>query len=105
MSETRPTSSDEPADPRIGLLLRALQLSGVEPLVAASLAQEHYIRIRRHGRRFEVTDPEGRLYQDGHESGKDPILYLAAQIKQSIPEKFLTESVLDRERERTDDVG
>jgi hypothetical protein len=102
MSETRRTSPNEPDDLRIGLLLRALQLSGVEPLIAASLAREHYLRIRRRGRRFEVTDSDGRSYDGGQKTGEDPILHLAQQIKQGIPEKFLTESVLDRERDRLD---
>jgi hypothetical protein len=97
MSEPREPLSDEPSDPRVGLLLRALQLSGVEPLVAASLAREHYLRIRVQGQRFEVTDPEGRSYLEGGESGQDPILHLAEEIKQSIPAKFLTEDVLDRD--------
>jgi hypothetical protein len=80
----------EPQDPRIDLLLRALELSGVEPLVAASLAREHYIRITVHGQRFEVTDPEGRPY-DECRADEDPILHLAERIKESIPAKFLTE--------------
>ena len=80
----------EPQDPRIDLLRRALELSGVEPLVAASLAREHYVRIAVHGRRFEVTDPEGRPYHE-RQADEDPILHLAGRIKQSIPAKFLTE--------------
>ena len=80
----------EPQDPRIDLLRRALELSGVEPLVAASLAREHYVRITAHGRRFEVTDPEGRPY-DQRQAHEDPILHLAERIKESIPAKFLTE--------------
>jgi hypothetical protein len=79
----------EPPDPRIELLRRALELSGVEPLVAASLAREHYGRITREGQRFEVTDPEGRPY-DARQPNEDPILHLAEQIKQTIPPKFLT---------------
>jgi hypothetical protein len=91
MSETPDQSpSGEPRDPRIDLLLRALELSGVEPLVAASLAREHYIRITVHGRGFEVTDPDGRPY-DERRADEDPILHLAERIKESIPAKFLTE--------------
>ena len=57
-----PTDPSPPADqpdPRIELLRRALELAGVEPLVAASLAQEHYGRITMQGDRFEVSDQEG----------------------------------------------
>lgn len=54
-----PSLAAEPPDPRIVLLRRALELSGVEPLVAGALAVEHYARIVQRGRRFEVTDPEG----------------------------------------------
>jgi hypothetical protein len=87
----------EPADPRIDLLRRALELSGVEPLVAGSLALEHYGRIVRRGRRFEVTDAEGGP-DDLLQSNGDAIMHLAERIKQSIPEKFLTEERLERER-------
>ena len=84
--------SGDPPDPRIGLLQRALEISGVEPLVAASLAREHYIRITVRGRRFDVTDPEGHTY-DQRQAHEDPILHLAERIKESIPAKFLTEDV------------
>ena len=80
----------EPPDPRIDLLRRALELSGVEPLVAGALALEHYGRITRSGQRFEVTDAEGSPY-DMPQSGDDPIMHLAERIKESIPAKFLTE--------------
>jgi hypothetical protein len=85
-----PPPAAEPPDPRIDLLRRALELSGVEPLVAGALAQEHYGRITRRGQRFEVTDAEGSPY-DTPQSGEDPILHLAERIKESIPAKFLTE--------------
>lgn len=92
-----PSREAEPADPRIDLLRRALELSGVEPLVAGGLALEHYGRIVRRGRRFEVTDadggPDDLLQPDG-----DAILHLAERIKQSIPAKFITEERLERER-------
>jgi hypothetical protein len=84
--------SGEPQDPRIDLLRRALELSGVEPLVAGSLAREHYIRITAQGRRFEVSDAEGRAY-DQRQAHEDPILHLAERIKDSIPAKFLTEDI------------
>jgi hypothetical protein len=93
MSETRDQPpSGEPEDPRIDLLRRALELSGVEPLVAASLAREHYVRITAHGRGFEVSDAEGRAY-DQRQAHEDPILHLAERIKESIPAKFLTEDI------------
>lgn len=82
----------EPQDPRINLLQRALELSGVEPLVAASLAREHYVRITVDGRQFDVTDPEGRPY-DERQAHEDPILHLAERIKEGIPAKFLTEDI------------
>jgi hypothetical protein len=81
-----------PQDPRIDLLRRALELTGVEPLVAASLAREHYSRITVQGRRFDVTDSDGRPY-DQRQAHEDPILHLAERIKESIPAKFLTEFV------------
>jgi hypothetical protein len=90
MSETHdPGSEAGPADPRIDLLRRALELSGVEPLVAGGLAREHYTRIVSRGRRFEVTDAEGSPYDAPQ--GDDPILHLAERIKESIPAKFLTD--------------
>ncbi|MEA2722911.1 MAG: hypothetical protein QOH59_682 [Gemmatimonadales bacterium] len=92
-----PSRAAEPADPRIDLLRRALELSGVEPLVAGGLALEHYGRIVRRGRRFEVTDTDGRA-EDLLQPDGNAILYLAEQIKQSIPAKFLTEGRLERER-------
>jgi hypothetical protein len=93
MSETPEQSQQgEPQDPRIDLLRRALELSGVEPLVAASLAREHYSRITVQGRRFDVTDPDGRPY-DQRQAHEDPILHLAERIKESIPAKFLTEDI------------
>jgi hypothetical protein len=93
MSETLDQSPpSEPQDARIDLLRRALELSGVEPLVAASLAREHYIRITADGPRFEVSDPEGRPY-DKRQAHEDPILHLAERIKEGIPAKFLTEDV------------
>ena len=57
--------------------------------VAASLAREHYVRITVDGRRFDVTDPEGRPY-DERQADEDPILHLAERIKEGIPAKFLT---------------
>ena len=84
-----PSPAPEPTDVRIDLLRRALELSGVEPLVAGALALEHYGRIVRTGQRFEVTDPEGRRYDA--EPDEDVILHLAEQIKQGIPAKFLTD--------------
>ena len=91
MNETRdPAPQAEPADPRIDLLRRALELSGVEPLVAGALAQEHYGRITARGQRFEVTDAEGSPY-DLPQAGDDPIMHLAERIKESIPAKFLIE--------------
>jgi hypothetical protein len=92
-----PSPAAEPADPRIDLLRRALELSGVEPLVAGGLALEHYGRIVRRGRRFEVTDADGGPENLPQPDG-DAILHLAERIKQSIPEKFLTEERLERER-------
>jgi hypothetical protein len=85
-----PTPAAEPPDPRIDLLRRALELSGVEPLVAGALALEHYGRITRRGRRFEVTDADGSPY-DVPQADEDPILHLAERIKESIPNKFLTD--------------
>jgi hypothetical protein len=85
-----PSPPAEPPDPRIELLRRALELSGVEPLVAGVLANEHYGRIIRKGQRFEVTDLEGRPYTVS-EPDEDAILSLAERIKQSIPAKFLTD--------------
>ena len=90
-------SSDEPPDPRIDLLRRALELSGVEPLVAGGLAREHYGRIVRRGQHFEVTDAEGGP-DDLPQPDGDAILHLAERIKQGIPAKFLTEESLERER-------
>jgi hypothetical protein len=84
-----PPPAAEPPDPRIDLLRRALELSGVEPLVAGALAGEHYGRITMRGRQFEVTDVEGSPYLTP-EAGEDPILHLAERIKESIPTKFLT---------------
>jgi hypothetical protein len=85
-----PSSAAEPPDPRIDLLRRALELSGVEPLVAGALALEHYGRIIRSGQRFEVTDPEGGPL-DLPQPDEDAILHLAARIKEGIPAKFLTD--------------
>lgn len=87
----------EPPDPRIDLLRRALELSGVEPLVAGALALEHYGRIVRKGRRFEVTDLE-RGPHHLHRPDENAILQLAEEIKQGIPAKFLTDATLERER-------
>jgi hypothetical protein len=92
-----PSPAPEPTDVRIDLLRRALQLSGVEPLVAGALALEHYGRIIQSGQRFEVTDPEGRRY-DLAEADADAIMHLAEQIKQNIPAKFLTDESVDREQ-------
>jgi hypothetical protein len=86
------SSASEPPDPRIDLLRRALQLSGVEPLVAGALALENYGRIVRNGHRFEVTDPDGGTY-DLVQSDDDAILHLAERIKQDIPAKFLTDEI------------
>jgi len=98
MSKTHdPSPAAEPADPRIDLLRRALELSGVEPLVAGGLALEHYERIVRRGQRFEVTDADGGP-DDLPQPDGDAILHLAERIKQSIPAKFLTEERLERER-------
>jgi len=91
------SAASEPPDPRIDLLRRALQLSGVEPLVAGALALEHYGRIIRRGRRFEVTDAE-RDPDDQPQPDENAILHLAEQIKQGIPAKFLTDATLERER-------
>lgn len=92
MSETpdHPLSADQP-DPRISLLRRALELSGVEPLVAESLAREHYERLTARGRKFEITDAEGRA-DDVGQPDDDAIMRLAERIKQTIPAKFLTDS-------------
>jgi len=57
-----PTDPSDQLDPRIELLRRALELAGVEPLVAASMAQEHYGRITVQADRFVVSDPEGHPY-------------------------------------------
>jgi len=92
-----PSPPPAPTDVRIDLLRRALELSGVEPLVAGALALENYERIIRSGQRFEVTDPEGRRY-DVAEADEDAIMHLAEQIKQSIPAKFLTDESVDREQ-------
>jgi hypothetical protein len=90
MSETHdPLPAAEPPDPRIDLLRRALELSGVEPLVAGALALEHYGRIVRKGQRFEVTDSEGSPHNLS-EPDEDAILHLAERIKEGIPVKFLT---------------
>jgi hypothetical protein len=90
MSETHdPPVAAEPTDPRIDLLRRALELSGVEPLVAGALALEHYGRIIRVGQRFEVTDPDGRP-DHVSEPDENAILHLAERIKEGIPQKFLT---------------
>lgn len=89
--------SAEPPDPRIDLLRRALELSGVEPLVAGVLALEHYGRIIRKGQRFEVTDPEGGP-DDPSQPDADAILHLAERIKQEIPAKFLTDEASERDR-------
>jgi hypothetical protein len=97
MTETHdPSSAAEPPDPRIDLLRRALELSGVEPLVAGALALEHYERIIKSGRQFVVTDPEGG--PDDTPQNGDAILHLAERIKQEIPEKFLTDEKLERDR-------
>ena len=92
-----PSPAAEPPDPRIDLLRRALELSGVEPLVAGALALEHYGRIIRRGQRFEVTDPEGGP-DDLPQPDEDAILHLAERIKQGIPAKFLTDETSERER-------
>ncbi len=98
MSETHdPSPAAEPPDPRIDLLRRALELSGVEPLVAGALALEHYGRIIRRGQRFEVTDPEGGP-DDPPQPGENAILHLAERIKQGVPAKFLTDETVERER-------
>ena len=97
ISTDNPSPAAEPADPRIDLLRRALELSGVEPLVAGGLALEHYGRIVRRGRRFEVMDANGDP-DDLPQPGGDVILHLAERIKQSIPAKFLTAEGLERER-------
>jgi hypothetical protein len=100
-----PTDSSPPADqpdPRIELLRRALELTGVEPLIAASLAQEQYGRITLQGHRFEVSDREGHPY-DVRQPDEDPILYLAERLKHGIPAKFLTDDALKREREQEDE--
>jgi hypothetical protein len=89
MSETHdPSSTSEAGDPRIDLLRRALELSGVEPLVAGGLAREHYTRIVSRGRRFVVTDADGDPY-DLPAPGDDPIMHLAERIREGIPAKFL----------------
>ena len=92
-----PSVAPEPPDLRIDLLRRALELSGVEPLVAGALALEHHGRIIRKGQRFEVTDPDGGP-DDLMQSDNDAILHLAERIKQDIPAKFLTDETLERER-------
>jgi hypothetical protein len=92
-----PSPEAEPPDPRIALLRRALELSGVEPLVAGSLALEHYVRIVQRGRRFEVTDSEGER-DELHYADEDAILHLAERIKESIPAKFLTDEAIEREQ-------
>jgi hypothetical protein len=92
-----PSPTPESPDPRIELLRRALELSGVEPLVAGALAKEHYGRIIRKGQRFEVTDAEGIPY-DVAQPDEDAILHLAERIKESIPAKFLTDGTADSER-------
>ena len=92
-----PSPANEPPDPRIALLRRALELSGVEPLVAASLALEHYTRIVQKGRRFAVTDSEGEP-EELHYADEDVILHLAERIKESIPAKFLTDEAIERGR-------
>ena len=51
----------EPQDPRNRPPSAGLELSGVEPLVAASLAREHYIRITVQGRRFDALIPTAVL--------------------------------------------
>jgi len=92
MNETAdPLSPAEPPDPRIDLLQRALELSGVEPLVAESLAREHHGRITVQGDRFEVADTDELPGAVGQPDG-DVILQLAERIKQTIPAKFLTDS-------------
>lgn len=92
MSETPDDSlpAGQP-DPRITLLRRALELSGVEPLVAESLAREHYERITARGQRFRITDAEGRP-DEVRDPDDDAIMHLAERIKQTIPAKFLTDS-------------
>jgi hypothetical protein len=92
-----PSDASEPPDPRIDLLRRALELSGVEPMVAGALALEHYGRIIKRGQRFVVTDPEGGP-DDHPQPGGDAILHLAERIKQGIPAKFITDERLERER-------
>jgi len=92
-----PTPPAEQPDPRIDLLRRALELSGVEPLVAGSLALEHFGRIIRKGQRFEVTDPDGSP-DELRQPDEDAFLHLAEQIKQDIPAKFLTDAALEREQ-------
>ena len=92
-----PPTTPEPPDPRIELLRRALELSGVEPLVAGALAKEHHGRIIQRGQRFEVTDAEGSPYEVSQQD-EDAILHLAERIKESIPAKFLTDDKTDRER-------
>jgi hypothetical protein len=90
-----PSLGAEPPDPRIALLRRALELSGVEPLVAGSLALEHYTRIVQKGRRFAVTDTEGEP-EELHYADEDVILHLAERIKEGIPAKFLTDTAIER---------
>ena len=98
MSEIHdPSVAPEPPDPRIDLLRRALELSGVEPLVAGALALEHHGRIVRKGQHFEVTDAEGEAY-DLMQSDDDAILHLAERIKQDIPAKFLTDEGAEGDR-------
>jgi hypothetical protein len=98
MSETHdPSVTAGSPDPRIDLLRRALELSGVEPLVAGALALEHYGRIIRRGQRFEVTDPDGGP-EHLPEPNQNAILHLAERIKEGIPAKFLTNQTSRRER-------
>ena len=67
----------------------------MEPLVAGSLALEHYTRIVQKGRRFAVTDSEGEP-EELHYADEDVILHLAERIKKGIPEKFLTDDAIER---------
>jgi hypothetical protein len=85
-----PSVAPEPSDPRIDLLRRALELSGVEPMVAGALALEHHGRIVRQGQRFAVVDSEGEPDDLSHPD-QDAILHLAERIKEGIPAKFLTD--------------
>ncbi|MBA3443866.1 MAG: hypothetical protein H0T58_03300 [Gemmatimonadales bacterium] len=92
-----PSLGAESPDPRIALLRRALELSGVEPLVAGPLALEHYTRTVQIGRRFAVTDTEGEPDELPY-ADEDVILHLAERIKQNIPAKFLTDEAIEREQ-------